>query len=287
MSTQWEDLSTAVGRTHLTWFGDEEPPMDFIDVEEDEPEVIILADGEQPPEEEPEPDPEKEQLKQQLAQLQTQVQNNENLGTIIGQQIANAVGDRAPSETPVQQPGETDEEFAKRFDDELFKPGKALGLIQEAVFRTAGRPFNQLVGITTEQSKQLLKLDPNEGPVFNRFEKEIESMKRKLPMAEQNDPKVYQKLLTEVKQQHPELQQEQFEQAVQQKVQEALKEMGINAEQPKAKPTYTESGGVRAQGGGAPPKTKRIYATERDKIEAARLGLDVKTYLSNTYGGSR
>jgi hypothetical protein len=291
MSEKWEDLSTVADKMHLQWFADDEPPMDFVDVggddDDDEPEIVVLADGQEPPPDEPAPDPEKEALQQQLADLQSRVNNNNELGTIIGQQIANAVGNRGEQQDqPVQQPGETDEEFAKRFEEEVFKPGKALSLIQEAVFRTAARPFNQLVGITTEQSKQLLKLDPVEGPVFTQYEKEIESMKRKLPIAEQNDPKVYQKLLGQVKAVHPEANQAQFNQAVEQKVQETLRSLGIDpsAPKPKSKPTFTESGGARGGGGTAPPGKRRVYVKESDRREAMRLGIDIRTYMEDTYG---
>jgi len=290
MKTEATKLLDELESMHLQWFADaeEEPEMEFED-DDDEPEIVVLRPGESPPraedEEEEKEDPEKVALQQKIAELQAQANNPEATGKAIADSLSQVLNRPVDQpQQPQQQPGESEEEFAKRFAKQVWKPGEEYNAIKEAVLKLVGPIAQSTIGATVEQSKELLRMNPDKGHLFKRFEKEIEQERNSLPWAQKNDPKVYSRLLDQVVAKHPEVQEEQISARVQTEVERVLKEKyGIdpNSDTP-TKATFTEGAGSR---GGAPRKKKRIYATEQDKRMAGLKGMSVADYMRFKSGG--
>jgi len=280
-------LTSDLEKMHIQWFADPDD-MEFVDEEDDDDaEVVILRPGEEPPEEEEPVDDEKEDLKRQIAELSNRANDPSATGKAIADslsQVLNRPVNQQETQQPQQQPGESEEEFAARFAKQVWKPGEEYKAIKDAILRIVGPAYQQTIGATVKQSKKLIAADPEKGPLFRKYEKQIEEERRKMPWHQQNDPEVYEQLYERVVAQNPEVQQEQISLKVQEQVAQVLKEQyGIDPSSPRgtSKPTFTEAGGTR---GGA-PKKKRVYVTEDDRRMAIAKGMDVKEYVRWKQGG--
>jgi cell division septum initiation protein DivIVA len=252
-------------KMHLQWFAD---PLDESEFEDPEEEIVFLNPGETPPEPEPEVDEEKERLKEEIEALRRQAAQGDRIENGLSQ-LGQALN--KPQEVPSPEPGESEEDFAKRMEQDFFKPGMTSKIFQEALRRYAGPALTQIMGNTAAQSKQILMVDPEKGSVFRQYEKEIEEERKRLPQNEQYDPLVYHKLLDRIMA-RPDMQEKRIEEKAKEMAEKILKEHGLAM---KREPTYTESGGSRGQ----QPTKKKKYVTEQMRQEALRKGIDPERML--------
>ena len=271
-------LVEALERVHLQWFSDPEEDLQFEPGEEEE--VVVLRPGEEEPKEEVQapPDPEKEELKRRVSELSARGD-----GAAIAESIAGAINkiQQSKGEEPiVQQTGETDEQFAKRLETEMFKPGGTFKALQEAVYRIVGPAWNQTIGATVQQSKSIMQLHPEKGGMFRKYEAEIEERRKRLPYQQRNSLDVYERLFKEVVADHAgEIDEGRIQEEVKKQVAATLKGMGIDPE--KGNQTFTEGAGQRSSGA---PAKKRVYITQADVEEAERKGMDPRDYVRYKHG---
>lgn len=251
----------------------------FADEDADMTEIVTLKPGEEPPSEEDEDDgkvtlsrDEYEALKQGKDSTSVLANSMKELKEVLS-------GQGEPANVQ-QKPGESDEDFEKRLEQELFADGQSAKAIKEAVQRYGG--MGQVMSYISQQNKRLLKLDEESGPIFKRYESEIENVVNKLPPDQQNHPQVWEYALGQVKERHKdELQSESVEQMVQRRVQEELEKLGVSGQQEgtkgKKSAPFVESGSGSANRGGR--KKKTVYVTETDKRNARESGLPLEHYL--------
>lgn len=170
----------------LQWFADPEPEIP----EEEEIDFVTLGPGEEPPVEEPPVDDEKEQLRREVEELRKQ---NNSISAI--QEGFNSLGDRLKVppqpqvQQPVQKPQESDEEFQKRLNEDLFGQN-SYNVLKEAVQRIVGPMVGNLGGATMKQAKTLMKLDPQKGQIYQKYENDIDAFIQTLPADAQSNPNV-------------------------------------------------------------------------------------------------
>lgn len=167
---------------------------------------------------------------------------------------------------PVQQPGESDADFRKRFEKELFySKGKAYDAIKEAVQREVGPILANIQQQTASLTEQSFGNDPTRKKYYTKYKDEIRGwIKRNIPPANQNDPRALEMAYNSVIAGH---QSDIIEMEVQARLDEA------NAKT-KPKPVY-QSGSS-----GQTKKKKRVVKmTTQDVARMRSLGLDEKTYV--------
>lgn len=96
------------------------------------------------------------------------------------QQMASSM--RQPAANAVQQGSrESDEEFARRIEEEAYKPGNFARSVQEAAQRIVQPLQQQFSSALLDTKKDLLRVDPNLGDKYKRFEKEVEERVQSIP----------------------------------------------------------------------------------------------------------
>lgn len=282
------DSGGGEGGPSLEGFDDDDPDMT---------EIITLGPGEKPPEEEEEEEgggdddritlskEEYEALKSGKDPTNALAKGLEDLKDVLKGQGAAA--------NVEQKPGESDEDFEKRLEEELFSEGKSGKAIKEAVQRYSGGQTSELMAYISQQNKRLLQLDEQKGPVFKRYQGEIEQEVQKLPAAQQKHPQVWDYAFEQVRTRHKdELEQESAEERANRMFKEKMEALGLDengepleggrqqAPAKKKRPAHVESGkgsANRTSSGG--PKKKKLYVTEQDKEEARRSGVPVEIYV--------
>lgn len=261
------------------------PGMEGFETEDVEvPEIITLRPGEEPQEEKDEVEDDKIVLSKE--DFENLKKGTDSTGALLEGLKGLQDAMKGPSQ-PVnvqQQPGESDEEFEKRLEKELFSEGKTGKAMKEAIQRYGGNQVSQLMGIISQQNREILELHPEKGKVFNRYRGEIEKFVKELPQEQQHHPQVWSYALEQVKSRHKdELEKETVDSLVEQRVAEKLKEMGITKDSlesketvPKSKGGYMETGRGSA---GLSKKSKKVYVTEGDKEAAAQSGVPLEQYL--------
>jgi hypothetical protein len=274
--------------------------------EEEEPEmteIITLGPGEEPPAEEPEKaeggggdegkvtltKDEYEALKSGKDPTNALAKGLEDLKEVLSKQ-----GQPANIQ---QQPGESDEDFEKRLESELFSEGQSGKAIREAVERYSGSQANQLMAYISQQNKRLLQLDSEKGPVFKRFQSEIEREVENLPKNQQNHPQVWDYAFEQVKGRHQdELAAESAEEKANRLFKEKMEALGLDENgnplegqasqrSKQRRPAHVESGkGSANRTSSSGPRKKKLYVTEQDKQEAARSGVPVEVYVKRKKG---
>lgn len=267
------------------------PDLDSFETDDIEvPEIITLAPGEEPALEE-EVTEEEENDKIVLSKEEFEKLNSR---TSDAQLLADGFKGLQEALKAPQQPvnleqkiGESDEEFEKRLEKELFAEGKTGKTLKDAIARYGGGQLNELTAIISNQNKQILQLHPEKGVVFNRYKDEIESFVKALPPGQQYHPGVWEYAYEQIKTKHKgELESETINAAVDKAVRERLEALGIdpdNLEQPLAKAgVKTRKGSYVESGKGSPGagvRRKTVYASAEDKANAEASGLPLEHYL--------
>ncbi len=255
-------------------------------------EIEIVTEEEAAVEKAPEEKPlTKEEIEELRKRADAQVQTKETFNLLSEQFKASQKTqvNPQPANIPQQRPTETDEEYGKRVEEEMFKPGRALGILRETIGKEVAPVIQNLQNITVQQGRRLLELDPEKGTYFKKYKGEIDEFVRGLPPVQQMTPGVYDFAYDRVMStKQNEIVEEKVNATIEQRVNEALKkklkELGIEEEgqetEDKAtkKSTYTESskgmGVVRTSA-----TTRKIVATVEDRRRAEEKGLSLRDYL--------
>lgn len=153
-------------------------------------------------------------------------------------------GSPAASPTqPVQQKGESDEDFLKRFNENLFE-GNAGELVIEAVKRFGGAAAAPALQGNFEISKELVEGNPELGPIYREYEEEVEAEINKLPLNQRLQiPHIYKRATEEVARRHwKDLRKLGVEELVKVEVDKMREELGLKAggKGPSGGPIYSE-----------------------------------------------
>ena len=172
-----------------------------------------------------------------------------------------------------QRVGETDEEFYARMEQEAFLPGKFGEVMKKVAERQNAPVIGQMAKIILDQSKKIMRSDPERGAMFRKYEQEIVEVAGTLPQTADVYEQAYEKVLLR---KQPEILEEQRKLDREALKKEILEELGIDPVtlKPGSKPMVTLGQGSAGGGGSAPVAKIRLYESERDRM--IDLGLDPK-----------
>jgi hypothetical protein len=273
---------------------------EFEDPEPLDQEIVILRPGEAAPAETPEePDSTKVVLSKDEYEA---LRKGSDSSSAIVTGLKDLAGAMRPGQQPAnidQKPGESEADFEKRLEAEMFEQGKAGKVISEAITRQTRGTLGALIGIMSDQNKQLVELNPSTATVFTKYKGEIENYVSSLPANQKNNPLVWTQAVNEIKRRH---QDDIIEETVNSKVQERidaevnkrLAEYGIDpgapagdrsTARPRASMVSGALGGRSANvtTGTERPRTK-VYATEEDIRNAQMDMIPIEEYMSRKGG---
>jgi hypothetical protein len=228
---------------------------------------VEVAEEEEEEVEAPKPR-EDEKDKAQVAAFEALIRKIEGI-QVGGQQVT----------LPVKDPEESEEEFASRFNEEVFKDDP-YGNVSKAVDRRTRKLLEEqvapLLGSIMEDAFEnqvfRLKNDAEEGEIFKTYEDEIKKILKTLPPAQQKNPQVLKRVFENVKASH-------INEIIDLKVKAQLGKTSPE-KGPSKRPPLTEGGSSMVPGNGA-KKTIRIPASELDQLQrqASRMGVDVAVLI--------
>lgn len=192
-----------------------------------------------------------------------------------------APANKRPEEPEPQQPGETDEQFQKRIEKEIFEEGKTTNALREFIDRYAGPVVNQQNAQLAEANKKLLLMDSETGPKFRKYKSEIEEFVASLPRVQQSNPEVWNYAYREVVNgRHSD---DEMQDIIERKVQEKLREMGLADAEEGAEEIVQQrtQQAISTRNASVSPqrKVKRVRATEADRKNAAESGVSLEHYM--------
>lgn len=199
-------------------------------------------------------------------------------GTQVAQALQQLAGQRGPAPAPEKQAGESPEQFRKRINEAIFASDDPYGLIAEIAKREVAPFIGQQGQGASQLAKKVMELDPEKGPTFKKYKKEIEEFVGQLPAEQRILPQVWEYAHTQVAARHiDDIQQEKIDQILEKKLDERLRELGIDPDKARAaRPgvSYAETGG------GAPQGRRRVVRYTQADLEAAdRKGLSIEDYM--------
>jgi len=275
-------------RIDLQWFAEGEPAESM---ESGDLEVLYVQDGE--PIEEPVEEPPKPEGKVLTAEEYEALTKKADASAAIAAPLAGLV-ERLGSQQPavpanMQQPGETEEEFYARMEQQAFLPGQFGKVLKESLAREYAPVVNRMAGIILSQAKQIIRNDPERGATFRKYEKEIEEVAQRLPQT----PDMYEQAYQQVMFKHqPDIINERMATMEAELEKKILAKYGIDPEnvQPKGPSRQpVVSLGQKAAGGQgqerAQSQTIRLYESEKERM--INSGLDpsnayaVQAWLKN------
>jgi hypothetical protein len=156
------------------------------------------------------------------------------------------------------------EEVRKKFNDKLHETDDPFALVEESAQALMGGTLAQQSLEIQKLKKEALKSDPINKMVFDNWDGEVESAIADLPANQQIHPDAYEYAIKQVRDKH-------FMEILESKVDERISA--------KTRPGKTATLGATTPGGGTKRKTKKVYASPRDKSEAKRYGLSLENYL--------
>jgi len=178
---------------------------------------------------------ENEALRQQADQAGAIQRGIADLGTVLTKQ--------KPPEAPAQKPGETREEYAKRFNKEFFGTS-SYDVFEDAVKRVVSPYVSQLQQSVATVNRNLYKDDF----IYSKYKDEVEGKISALPADQQAHPGVVEWAIKQVKAEH-------IDDIVEMKINEKLESIQQQTPAQPArnvnnKATFVEGGGTVGAGGG-------------------------------------
>jgi hypothetical protein len=259
--------------------------------ESDDPEIVELEEGQVAPAEKKEEElPEQfrgmsaKQMAQRLLDLEGEVKTKGDASTALKDGIA-ALGEKLQSGQqvlPIQEKGESEEEFAARFSKQLFEDGtspfKAMDELVEKrgmkkIMQALAPMLQTLNAQALKNAERDVKTDDVDGPIFKRYEREIRAKIKSLPMDQQNNPQVFKYITDQVKIEH-------FSELVSEGA-------GTQGERPQAatatkaraaSPFFTESASSPRGG-----ERQKVYVTAEDKRIAMENGMPIEEYVKRRH----
>lgn len=286
-----EDDFSRMGLQHFAEAAAEETVVEEEKPEEEQ-EIVVLEEGQLPPSEDETPEELKgmspRQILEKIRSLEAAAVKSGDSSQALRDGIA-ALGEKlqpapAPAAAPVQEPGESDEAFRARFSKKLFEDGNSpFDAVEELIERRGTKkimkelaPLLQTLIDQAVKSAELNVLnDPQDGPIFKKFEKEIRGKIARLPPEQQKNPQVWKYMTDQAKVEH---------------FGELVAEGGGKSEQAAERPAeqrrgaapvfFQESGGGGGAGRSAGPR--KVYVTEQMKREAMELGMPIEEFAKRT-----
>jgi hypothetical protein len=239
--------------------------------ETDEDEYVYLGPGENPPEGDDDDESvtlSKEEYDKLIAQ-RSQESGQEDIGSAIANALKSMQGDQKEpinqqQNVPQQQPGESDEEFWKRVEEDVFKDGKTAPTMKEAIMRVVAPYMNQNMMATAKAERELLML---KNPSAKKYGDEIDKKVKTLPQWQQMQPGAYEWAYNQVLMEHR-------DDIIEEEVQRRLKEQSGGEEQgaqqtqqsvqKPANTSFQESGGMNSSTARGAKKRKK-YVTPKEQ----------------------
>lgn len=235
------------------------PEPDWNSTFLDEDDDIEIISGGVPPQEAPAALPEgveelRRQLKEQQDRIERLTQENQqrNMLEPVMSQLQQM---QQQQQMPQREPGESEEEFRKRLDDNYLETG-ITGAMDEYFARRLRPEVQRLLQNNLYTSRRLAMLDPEKGPLYQKYRQEVEQYVQNLPPQQRlYSPTVYEDAITAVSARHgDEIINERLQQALEQereRIKEELrKEMGLASAPKRAARSATPIQG--APGPGSP-----------------------------------
>lgn len=259
-----------------------ESPEDF--------DVVFVKDGEVLEEQAEEEKPAGRQLsEEEYAELVKKGDSSNALVAPLSSLVEKMQAPQQPAN--VQLPGESDEDFWKRVEEQAFVPGQFRKAMTDVQQRAMAPILGQYASVIMKQAKQLMRVDPERGTLFRKYEKEIDQEYERIP-PQQRHPDVYNDIYERVMVRHqPEMMQEERTKLKDELKAEILKEYGIDPNKDKPVPgVRVQSLNQRAGAPNAEPRSQegkalRIFESERDRMVS--IGMDpkdpdqVRSYLNS------
>jgi hypothetical protein len=212
---------------------------------------------------------ENEEFRARMAQLEEQANLNKSLQEGI-QGLGKNMTPQRPQPQPVQQPGESDADFRKRFNEHLYDDPAAL--MDEWQMRKLSPLVSQIITNNMAMGRRFLQLDPEKAPNYKTYRDEIENEVNRMPPQEKlQNPDFYDKAYERVMARH-------IDDIVNQRVQAALKEelekSSTKNQAADAAQGHTERTTYRKK---TPMKEYRVL-TAAERAAAKSAGVDEDTY---------
>jgi len=229
---------------------EDEAPIEVVPVEEADYTDVEVIEGEAP---EPEPEPDK----------------SDSESNLLGKLVDLLDGRQPVPAAPVipkraELPVIDREEVRKKFNDKLHETDDPFALVEESAQALVGGTLAQQSLEIQKLKKEVLKNDPINNMVLSNWENEVETVISGLPANQQVHPDAYEYAIKQVRDKH-------FMEILESKVDERVSA--------KTRPGKTPSLGANQTEPTPKRKTKKVYASLRDKAEAKRYGLSLENYL--------
>jgi hypothetical protein len=237
------------------------PAMRFTrSLDEDDYEIVDeeeLNPG--PSREELEAEVKRQQAELEMAKLKAQGLSKEDLTEIL-KEVRRGAAAQGQS-VPVQQKGESDEEFMEKINSEQYE-GKLGQLLKDAVQRWAPQTAAPALQGNFEISKELVESNEELGPIYREYKEEVEAEINKLPMNQRLQiPHIYKRATEEVARRHwKDLRKSGVEELVKVEVEKMRKELGLSSDGKPSSPTstiFSESTINRPSGNRSPSSGKK------------------------------
>lgn len=242
-----------------------EPDIEIEDEKDEEGEFVILEEGETPPRDEE--DEGTRALKEQIRELQEKADSTSALKESfveLGDVLKKSVG-RQEQQQPQQMVGESDEDFWKRLEKDVWSD-KTASVIKEAIRREAGLLIGQSSGVILKQAEKFMEIDPEKGAAYKRYKDEIHEFIKGLPPGAQSNPDVYEYAYGQVALRH-------IDEIAVMKADELLAKRGVIQKKPE--PTYSETPGKVASGAAG----KKTYVKKAWIEESERRGIPLRQII--------
>lgn len=275
-------------RMDLTWFGNKVTDDPEPDIEgEDEFDIVTVDNLD-----DPDPDEASGEEEQKITMSPEEFQELKKKGDSAAalqqgiSELGNVLNKPQPrQELPEQRPGESDEDFKKRFNQELFGDNPS-DVLDEYFNRKLGPLMQQVGGITSEQAKELLMVKDDTKKYFNRYKDDIEEYHDSLPAAQKSNPRSWRYAYDEVlKQKRDDIVEHEVQERFDEMFAKKMEEMGMSQEGSvqggRSKGVYSEGAGmvgynVKGTGGN---KKKKAKITKEEMEYCDRRGMEYEDFL--------
>ena len=250
----------------------EEGKDGFVPIEDDDEEEVVYVDDESqiPNEEEPvapavAEKPSIEEILEKQGNAQTKVL--QDLGSLLNQ--------RNTAQAQPSQPQMSEEEFAKKFTDGVFKdPVKAM---DEYMRRKVAPYVGQLSQQNFKLKRALLETKDDTKELMKDYKDEIENEIRNLPPHMQNNPDALDQVLDVVRGRHTAELVTKYKDDLKAEILKEMQEAGqLKTPGSGGTPTHISAGGVQAGGAAKNRPVYRLKPTRKEEEFARVKGMDIK-----------
>lgn len=179
-----------------------------------------------------------------------------------------------PVNVPVQQKGETEEEFEKRLEEELYKPGNTGKTLRQAFERMSAGVVGQLQAEIADLRSQVSRVavSGTDKEIMDKYGAEVQQLIGTLPVAQRGQAGAHQWALNTVKANH-------IDDIVAAKVAEAMAQAKPAEGGEAVKPV--RQGPQMARGGiAAPANVIRVRPTAADYAAARGAYMSIQEYMA-------